>query len=75
MQAGEDVLTGTRNHNGILVFVEKWDPTPLGDSVVSLGKMVMYHCKNDKKNNPQTVRYVGLTTWKKDKIHLKLSVM
>jgi len=25
------------------------DPTPLGDSVVSLGKMGMYHCKNDEK--------------------------
>jgi len=44
MQDGEDVLTGTRNHNGILVFVEKGDPTPLGDSVVSLGKMVVHNC-------------------------------
>jgi len=49
MRDGEDVLTGTRNHNGIPVFVEKGDPTLLGDSVVSLGKMVMYHCKNVKK--------------------------
>jgi len=49
MQDGEDVLTMTRNHNGIHVFVEKGDPTQLGDNVVSLGKMVMYHCKNVKK--------------------------
>jgi len=38
MQDGEDLLTGMRNYNGIPVFVEKGDPTPLGDSVVSLGK-------------------------------------
>jgi len=44
MQDGEDVLTGMRNHNGIPVFVEKGDPSLLGDTVVSQGKMVMYHC-------------------------------
>ena len=38
MQDGEDNLTRTRNHNGIPVFVKKGDPTPLGDSVVSLGE-------------------------------------
>ena len=63
MQDGEDNLTRPRNHNGIPVFVEKGDPTPLGDSVVSLGKMVMYHCKNDK-NKPQVVRCLGLTIQK-----------
>jgi len=38
-----DGLAGTRNNNGIPKLVEERDPTPLGDTVVSLGNMVVYY--------------------------------
>ena len=44
MQDDEDILTGTRNHDGIPEFVEKGDLTLLGDNVISLGKMVVFYC-------------------------------
>jgi len=44
MQDGKDILTETRNHNGIPKFVEKGTRIRLGDRVVSLGKMVVYYC-------------------------------
>jgi len=74
MQDSEDVLTETRNHNGILVFVEKRDPTPLGDSVVSLGKIVMYHCKNDKKST-SSCPLCRTHHLEERQINLKLSIM
>jgi len=37
MQDNKYDLTGTKNNNGIPKFVEERAPTPLGDSVVSLG--------------------------------------
>ena len=32
-----------RRNKGIPKFVEERDPTPLGDTVVSLGKMIAYY--------------------------------
>jgi len=43
MQDDEDILTGMRNHDGIPEFVEKGDPTLLGDNVISLGKMAVFY--------------------------------
>jgi len=43
MQDDIDGLTGMRNSNGIPKLVEERDPTPLGDTVVSLGKMIVHY--------------------------------
>jgi len=32
-----------RRNKRILIFVEEGDPTPLGDTVVSLGKMIIHY--------------------------------
>jgi len=45
MQYGKEILTETRNHNGIPKFVEKGTQLCLGDSVVSLrenGGVLLY---------------------------------
>jgi len=32
-----------RRNKGIPIFVEEGDPTPLGDAVVSLGKIIVHY--------------------------------
>jgi len=43
MQDDKDDLTGMRKNNEIPKFVEERDPTPLGDTVGSLGKMIVHY--------------------------------
>jgi hypothetical protein len=43
MHDGKDDLTGMRKNSGIPKFIEERDPTPLGDTVVLLGKMVVHY--------------------------------
>jgi hypothetical protein len=43
MQDDKDDLIETRNNRGIPKFVKERDPTPLGDTVVSLGKMIVHY--------------------------------
>jgi len=49
MQNVKNDLTRTRNNNGIPKFVEERDPTPIGDNLVSLGKMVVYYHIGSKR--------------------------
>jgi len=50
MQDDKDKTTRERNNNRIPESVKGRDPTPLGDNVVSLGKMVVYYESFPKSN-------------------------
>jgi len=43
MQDDKDDLTGKRKIKGMPKLVEERDPTPLGDTVVLLGKMIVHY--------------------------------
>jgi len=43
MQDDKDDLTGKRKIKGCPNLQKKRDPTPLGDTVVPLGKMIVYY--------------------------------
>ena len=54
----------TRNNNGIPKFVEERDPTPIGDNLVSLGKMVVYYHIGSKRLLNEDKSLIGFTYYR-----------